>query len=522
MRKQKRPDWPQRVYQFRAYPHQLPDQLWTTAKQMQTLWNTLIDLRETIKTLTKDLSKVEAKPQWKQFDDTMLGIAKQSPLNWEARQAVMDRFQTASRRAFKKGATLHKQGRLDKIMIPHRFTGGGMSLQHFFHQPMRAQRIRIAPIASQIYTLPYRQRRKADLTQGVFGLDGASTISFTCHLHRPIPAGSIIKQALWVGKFNRYRKQPWTWHVQLVVEEPPIQHERTDTVMMGLDLGWRIMGEGDYLRIGFLADSEGRTLELRLPMLKTDTRKIRHLLQHECPISTIYDLWDWEARISNAVETCKEQLRERLDPIPLGFVQMRQGGLEKLLREETCPPAVQTILQDWEEVNTKWRQIQTRVTDRLVGRKRWLYRNLASWLTKTYRTICWEGDFSVKKLAQSEDTPILQNAAKFRQWAALGELRLYLKQAAAKNGCTLIDAPQAFSTLADHETGELAQSSPALLIEYPGGIVRDQDFNSAMNLLNFGFSQMSSVFEQNGAQEREKPLIIPDVLQAVAVPCSPE
>src|SRR5262245_1951568 len=41
----------------------------------------------------------------------------------------------------------------------------------------------------------------------------------------------------------------------------------------GLDLGWRAFADGgpnDYVRVGMLADNEGRIMEIRLPLLLRD------------------------------------------------------------------------------------------------------------------------------------------------------------------------------------------------------------------------------------------------------------
>lgn len=529
MHTRKRPDWPQLVYSYRAYPHELPQSLWDQARAMQALWNRLVELRDQVREHTQSLTKEEAKPLWTQLNSDLRHAAKESGLGWEAADAVLDRFQTASRKAAKEGAALRTQYRLDKIMIPHRFTGGGVSVERFFAQ-RTGKRARIAPVDPSVYELTYWRRREADRTAGVFGLDRGA-IPFTCHLHRPIPPGSFIKQAWWIGTFNRHRPARWEWHIQLVVERPPYPAALPGKPIAGLDLGWRIMAEGEYLRMGFLTDSEGRSYELRLPMLRTDTRDSRKARKHEVPrLHTVYALWRLDEEIGNGVEDCKAQLRERLTTLPPGFVQMRQGGLRKLAQawavtgEHAEEQAIigACLLKDAE----LWR-LKTGLQDRLVRRKQWLYRNIADWLTRTYGAICWEGNLSTKQIAQQEEGPALQNAAKFRQWAAVGEFRLYLKQAAVKNGDALIGPDGAFSTMTCWECGDvLAERSGALYLECRNGHRWDQDANASKNFLWYGISQTSPGLLQDGelrkylAEQQPEPLDIPEVLRAVVVPSS--
>lgn len=531
-RKRKR-DWPQLVYKVDAYPLAgLPHALWRQAKAMHMLWNDLIALREQARADTKDLDKKAAKPRWEQFNRDVIAAAAKSTLEWEARGEVLDRFQTASRRAFREGATLRPRYWLDKIQIPHRFTGGGMPVGKFFAQK-RGERIRIEPVEPTAYELTYNPRRRATATRGLFGLDGGVAIPFMCHLDYPIPTGAIVKKALWCGTHNRFRKEPWQWSLQLVLEVPPVTLAvpvRADTTTAGLDLGWRLMGEGEYLRIGFLTDSAGRSLELRLPMLGTGTSDygMQRALRYERMVTTIYDVWELDEKIGIGVEECKEKLRGVLDTLPPGFPQMRQGGLKKLLREwqeKAEQGSACAILREWEAKDFKLWRVRAQVYERLLKRKHWLYRNLAQWLTKTYRTIVWEGDLSTRRLAQQEEGPTLKHAAKFRQWAAIGELRSYIVYAAKKNGCDILGPAGAYSTRQCWECGDLVEEkTAALFLECPNGHRWDQDWNAAQNLLQYGISQevggltQKEVLRKNNEGGNGEGSDIPDVLRRVAVP----
>ena len=533
-RKRKR-DWPQTVYKFWAHPvggaEALPDEFWAQAKEMKRVWNHLVELREQAREETKDLDKAAARPRWEQFNRQTMETVESSALEWEAKSEIADRFQTASRKAFKDGATLHFQSGLQKIMLPHRFTGGGMPADKFFRQTERAKRARMPHPQAAVYSLGDAQKKHAAYVIGRFGV-AATSFSFYTIVHRPIPDGAIVKKVYWCGTYYHHRdpQNRWEWSVQLVLEVPPVEHEQDETKpVAGLDVGWRIMGEGSYLRVGYVVDSKGRRIELRLPLLGTDTHQLRH-----CEFwkpSTIFDIWGIDEQIGNGVEDVKAQLARHLDTLPLGWQKMRQRGLRSLLRQwekEGEQSALCTMLQGWLEQDRTLHLRKEACLTRLVNRKRYLYQNLAAWLTKRYRVIVWEGDLSLKELQRGEDTPALQNAAKYRQWAAIYELRQWIKHAAQKNGCTLIGPDAAYSTLACYECGELMEkSNGALVLECPRGHRQDQDENAARNLLMYRLSQTSGdIVQETGLRRNviadgEEPLHIPSVLKAVTVPCSP-
>ena len=537
MRKRLR-EWPTIAYKYRAYPREIPQQMWDTAREMRRVWNALIVLREQAFTDTKEIEKTAKKERWKQFwADAKVSIAA-SALNWECKSEVFDRFETASKMAAKKGATLHTHSYLDRVAIPHRFTGGGLPIAKFFAITKRAERIRIEPVDPSVYELTYNPRRRADMTDGIFGIDGA-TIPFRCHLHRPMPAETIVKKAVWSGRFFPHRKadkpgDKWEWHIQLTVEVPPFPPIKENGPVAGLDLGWRVMAEGAYLRIGMLADSEGQVIELRLPLLDTGASRYKKskLLEKS---RTWYDILEFDRQIGECVEDAKGGMRARLAKLPPSFDKMRQSGLRKFLRtldEQDIEnlhqrAAIRAGLEAWDHRERYLQRIKADLQERLLGRKRWLYQNLASWLTKRYRLISWEADLSIKLLAESHDNPAIANSMKYRQWAALGEFREYLKKAAKKNGCETTGPEGAFSTLQHWDTEEvLEKGNSAIELEWPLGGKEDQDKNSARNLLKWGLSQTEPEIWKKGSLKtylsaiKKESLEITEVLRAVATPYS--
>ena len=517
-RKRLRPDHTLIVYKFWAKPSaKLPQAFWDKAKAMRDTWNSLVVMREETQEKAKTLEGEEKKSLWADFQPDCRKLMKKSGLDWEAQGELLDRFQAASRRAIKYKQTLRQKHGLKKIMIPHRFTGGGEPVNILFTTSGQAWRVKIDPVSETAYLSNNRDYLRDRWTRGIFGIDKDTIISFETIIHRPIPQDSIVKKVIWCGSFNRnlHPQNRWQWSIQIVVEQAPIQVERDDSMACGIDLGWRIMAEGSYLRIGMISDSVGRNIELRLPLVGTGTRSTRRSHTYS-QYQDFTGLLELDSKIGNAVEHCKAKLRELL-PVEktAHLTQVRQFGLRKILRElqeSGEDTEAQSYLEKWEEEDARLRLIKATVQGRLIGRRQWLYQNLACWLTKTYRVVVWEGELELKVMAEQKDkSQALAAASRYRQWASISNLRSLIKNAAQKNGCTLTDGETAYSTLTCWECGEaIEKNTGALFLICPQGHRHDQDVQAAKNLLN----------QAHIPQTRAESLIIHENLRKVIVPCS--
>lgn len=524
MRKRKR-DWPQRVYQFWCRPTgSLPQAFWDRARRMQQTWNALIPLYQLCRTEAKELEGEEKKARWKQYDVDADAVIAASGLGWEDGPFLLDRFKAAC----KLKGEMRPKTRLDQMIFLHRFTGGGAPVAQLLSE--RAKRIQLGTVPAFAYEDNRRSSRDRRFTRFWWGLpELEDALSFDVILHREIPQSAIVKRALLSGRLHPIGN--WEWSVSITVEESPLS--------AGLDLGWRSMAEGRYLRIGYLVDSEGRRIELRLPMdhVQADAKRMaqfhadrRHTgyLRH----ATFMDADDLASLIGDGVEDCKGKLKRLLETLPPGFVQMRQRGLyelrgkvEELSDNPAQQAAIRAALDAWSDRNQLLKDLKITASDKAIRWRRSMYRNLAAWLTKTYEAIAWEGDLSLKEMAEAENkAPAIDASMKYRQRAALSEFRLYLQQAAAKNNCDLVNVEAAGSTSSWFPTGEEVSVSGSLFLTGPNGESRDMDENAALNLL----SQSPWGIGQNGglrtfAQEKPRqPLEIPAMLRAVAVPCPPE
>lgn len=486
MRERKR-DWPVTVYKFWARPiGEVPEELWSLAHGINNLWNALLEARVVARDRAAAVNdKEEKKAMWKSFWVEAREHVRSARLNWEIKEEVFDRFIAMGRRAAKERLDMKPHHRLRRVMIPHRFTGGGIPVARIFNQNSTAKRLKIRPVPPSAYRNNDRASTRERLTHGVFGLTDSAKIEFETIMHRAIPAEAILKKSLWVGEFERSlpQSQRWTWSLQLVCEIPEKLYCRKppdmDRPSCGLDLGWRVILGGEYLRIGMIVDSVGRVIELRLPL---NMRRKRDEGKQDW-VSSLHDLIAFDSKIDLELEGAKTKLVEILLETPAGFDKMRQNGLHKLLRE-TKDQRVINVLTEWDKHNSRLCAIRAHVRRRIRRRKSWLYQNLAAWLAARYRTILLEGNFSLKLLSIRSESPVLRTAAKYRQWAGLGELRTVIKNAARKYGSEIIESEtfnmtrRCFVCSAVH-IGDKAE----LYLECPNGHRWDQDVNAACNLL---------------------------------------
>ena len=136
--------------------------------------------------------------------------------------------------------------------------------------------------------------------------------------------------------------------------------------------------------------------------------------------------------------------------------------------------------------NERLRSSWIALRERLIARRRWLYRNLAGWLVrKGYREIGLEGPPSIARMLQlpAEDRA-LNLARRYHRWSAVGEFVRFVKEATAKTTTSVVEIDPALTTLPCNECGVLAKGGPELILECPNGHRWDQDANAARTLLS--------------------------------------
>lgn len=523
MRKRAAPDWPIRLYRFWAKPiDSLPESLWDTARAMRELWNQLVVLREN---LSSEAQRTNQAFSWEQFNKQATELVGKSALNWEAGPEVADRFRTAVRAAAKNQRSWPvSHARLDRISIPHRFTRGGVPVAKLFSE--RAKRFRLEPVEQWAYSGKTRRHTKARLTRGLFGIANGEAVRFKTVLHRELPRDALIKRVVWVGRSRPIRG--WQWAIVIMVAEPPKPAARRMAARScAINLGWRVMG--NFVRVGVICDEAGRCHELRLPLDAPTSRSRRHGLH-----SGFYDLLAYDSEIGRLAENAKKRIEkfrelfsaaapERVRPLLQELPKMRQAGLVnviQILRDAEFAPEARQVLEQWLRENDRLKSLKLALSSRLIGRRRWLYQNLAAWLCRSYCRIVWETDFSIKAMIERRNQPpALRRAGRYHKWAATGELRRFIAAAASRYQTKIVPIKEPHSTIKCNVCGAIAAGDKSrLFLTCPAGHCWDQDVNAARNLLAEAKLRASGDAVSPPAGDPDIPAMLRDVVIPIGSP----
>ena len=519
-----------RTYRFWARPRgPIPSELWQVAKESQRFWNQLVEVREnvafTIETLPEHAQVIGERlrdllvsretdcKKWRA--ETKRGINLPSA----TRDFIFDRFVNCCVRAAKKQCgwpRFHKG--LERIMILHRFAGGGRTVEKLFIDVnQRGWRFGLKSVSASAYTGKIRQQTNGRLSSGFFGLSKTGKIEFKTVLHRRLPLDSVVKTIAWLRRLDPIRGWQWAIAITVRVDSPLAKIESLPKC--GIDFGWRT--RKDYVRVGMLRDSEGHAIELRLPLDASTSNTRRHQTA-----SNYRDLLKIDADIGNRVDDAKACLRQLVD-LPNDLQRTikdlsdgRQAGLVRLsdaFKMSDKASEAQEILHNWMRENNRLRSIRGSLQGRLIGRRRWLYRNIAAFLTRRYGTIVFEDEFAAKEiiednLTKDRDLPF-RRSIRYYHWAAVAELRKYIVEAAAKNSARIVQTHTRGTTTTCFICGRYTEHQPNIKLTCPSGHTWDQDVNAASNVLR--------AIDGRGLLERSRTkapkMAIPDALTKVMV-----
>lgn len=549
-RRRLRQEWPVLAYKFWIQPMHVPQQVWDTAKRMQEVWNRLVDLRdavsERIKTAEPAPGEDEKRAIYAELDFALRQAVNQSELNWECRELILDRFKVAVQRtisSIKNGAPPRevggpkKRSRLSKVIIPHRYTGGGAPVSRFLKPtpPKSIKRFWLKPAAQPAYVDNARAHKRLRYTEGIFGLDGVK-MPFRAVIHRQIPHEAIVKNIILMG--NHSRQFGWEWSIVFICELPPTNPAiGSSGRFCGLDLGWRKFDT--YLRIGMLVDNAGSVLELRLPldMSNQRTRRFNRWIEQagRPDADKIYESWEdlraATALADKSLESLKAELSRLAKPLPLPddirstlsqITPMRQAGLLRLLEaleQANIGEDLQTLISDWKETDDRARRRIHSARLRLIRRRRTLYHNLAAWIANNYDIISWEAGLGIRAMAEEDGKRmVLKRADRYRHIAAIGEFKKLLKHQAQKRHAMIIDGVAAYSSTTCFSCGMRAEPGPALMLECPNGHSFDQDENAArwfLAKIDLGVRTAFNLREKV-AHVLPRRIEVPDSLKSVA------
>lgn len=328
--------------------------------------------------------------------------------------------------------------------------------------------------------------------------------------HRPIPAGSHIKQwqlaevggRLWLNL---------TLEIKRDVPAPAIADQAA-----GLDVGWRRTEEG--IRIGVLHEPIGGTFKeilldfqrspkdhaartpfrLDLGPTRWEKRNITSIIPDWKPgdvlPGTVALRNILASRRSALKDNAKALLRRHLgEAVPAWFDKAGKRGLLKLAEDLKDDAEVQRIVNAFSTATDSLNALTARYFEQSTRRIEYSYQEIAHDILKYVvgrglgRVLIEEGFLAqVSKQAPElggDGYYALANSQKYRQFAAVGKFVAVLKMISRKYGVSVEEVPAAMTTRLCHECGHLNPPTPKQRFQC-GGCQRliDQDYNAAANL----------------------------------------
>lgn len=279
---------------------------------------------------------------------------------------------------------------LTHVQIPFIFPGSAaIPVESLYNNPRR-WRIVVEGVNDAMYSdNSQASRRERRMVLLELGLSRYDAISLRADLHRPLPARGLIKRVLLCGRKIPFRG--WRWHVLFQVEMPISQTAARTEKAVSLRICWTRIDES--IVVAQWKDDAGRQGLLTLPLSPTNSADRRTAKRRP--------QWsDW-----------------LLDYRDLQSFKQTEFALLK-----------------GSEERMKMRERRRRVEERWQARRRWLYRNFASWLVREY-SIVHVPDLDVKGIAEDDTkTGALAGADHWRQVAAPGDLLAIIKEMAEKHG----------------------------------------------------------------------------------------
>lgn len=319
-------------------------------------------------------------------------------------------------------------------------------------------------------------------------------------IDRPFPQGSRVMAVQLVRREHMWRRKkvdgqfhPYDdYEIQFVLRipsEPYVKGDRSGAI--AIDLGWRLRPDG--LRVGLWADTFGNRGEFLLPLSELaqlerarGIQSTRDRLFNGCQSDVI----EWHRELP-------DELPEWLEKTGVKFCKQWKSvrALFRLLSAlEANPefaPATLATLREWREKEAHLQQYQRGVVWHQEARRLDFYRNIAAQLERKYERVIFE-DMSVAALRTDpmpEDdidaNEMTANIRAFRNLSAIGLLRQCVIQKFGKARSIL--GKTAFTTIECSQCGVINTIDRAKIniTCRQCCVVIDQDYNAALNLLNF-------------------------------------
>lgn len=292
-------------------------------------------------------------------------------------------------------------------------------------------------------------------------------------MHRPLPHGlirhaSIIRER--IASHYRHRLV-----ITVAVQDIPTRDGRE----VGIDIGWRLFE--DRLRVAVAVDEENQLEELSLPQeMLGGFAQVRDL-------QAVRDTHFNGAKAMLAAFLHTAQMPDWLRDATSTLTQWRsQGRLTALALQwrdrRFKDDAVYAMLEAWRKRDKHLWEWQANLRDKLLARRREMYRLWAISIARRYGTVVIE-EFDLRRIVSEDNIDV---ADRMRFIAALSQLRSILEHTCAREGVRIVKVPASYTTQDCAFCANREQFDARKEVRHrcsKCGAEWDQDENAARNLL---------------------------------------
>lgn len=327
------------------------------------------------------------------------------------------------------------------------------------------------------------ERRRLSRTHGRLrvGSDGPRHpryVEFDMVMHRPLPREGVIRHVSLV----RRRVGPVIKYALMVtVDEAALPLPQAAVgLVLGVDLGWRMIGEA--VRVGYVATADGRVRrDLVLPGRVTGGfTQLRNLQSIRDNLFNVA-----RARLREALKTlvAPDWLRSETTTLAQWRSQRRLAVLVSQWSRQRFDGDVEVFagLDAWLTRDRHLWRWESNLRDQLLRHRREVYRLWAKQVAGVASTVVLE-DFDLRGVIGDEELPV---AARMRTEAAVSTLRDCIEAACRDRGVTTLRVNPKDTTQTCHQCANLMRfdARKEVSVQCPHcGSQWDQDDNAARNL----------------------------------------
>lgn len=458
----KRPGWPVLVFAYRAYLPIEPDWLMAAAARQAGVWRQLADLHDetrrfavlahTTARMVKGMGgdrtwfDEERKARWRAWQQQARLVLKTCDLPSAVREAIETAFQVQTAKAKRgDGGWPRPSSDVERIWLRHRLRGSGLPIKHIWGER--------GPIS-----LTMADDRLASAT---LRFTRAWTLRARVVLHRPLPSVAYLKAVTLVGRRRPARlsapePSEWEWSLQLTLEVEPTAVMLPPGPRATVRMGWTHVPGGIRVATVTGEDCTADEVVVRLgrPSARRQGEWVRMPDGRRLPWPGDPALaQELERKVALYVEQEKAAIRSlipartgipEIDRRMSAWDRLRDTGLRRLrdeLEKAGLAPAAVARLTTWDREMRRLRRIVWLGTTEWRRARRNRYYEAAHDICRTYGTLELM-KLNLARVAKRQavpDDPALEQARKYRQWAAPGEFRAILRQVAAKRGVTIVE-----------------------------------------------------------------------------------